>query len=196
MNQLNKQEAAEFLGVGVRSLERYTKANRVAARYEKGKTGNVLLYDRADLERFKAELESATHLPTVERAAEAPINRMETPRPNTDSLANSANGLARLGEGHNLNVDGIALALLEAMARLQPAASDLPTAPDASAYGAAPAMPIAQKLLLSLAEAQLYSGLSRANLLEAIGTQTLLAQKIGRGWKIKRRDLESYIDNL
>lgn len=53
---MNKQEAAEFLGIGVRSLECYTQENRVAATYKKGKTRSVLDYEPSELERFKAEM--------------------------------------------------------------------------------------------------------------------------------------------
>ena len=35
---LNKQQAAEFLGVNVRTLERYTQEGKIGGRYEKGKT--------------------------------------------------------------------------------------------------------------------------------------------------------------
>ena len=35
---MNKKEAANFLGVNVRALERYVQQGRVSVRYEKGKT--------------------------------------------------------------------------------------------------------------------------------------------------------------
>ena len=185
---MNKQEASEFLGVGVRSLERYTKQNRVAARYEKGKTGQTLVYDRDELQRFKAELEAATHLPIVE-----PSNRMETPA--SPSFASPANGLARVGDTGEITgmANTFAFALLEALSQLQPVPAPLPTPVEPSRPAA---LPVSQKLLLSLEEAQIYSGLSRANLMDAIHGETLAAQKIGRGWKIKRRDLESYVEGL
>lgn len=34
---LNKQQAAEFLGVNVRTLERYTQSGKIGSRYKKGK---------------------------------------------------------------------------------------------------------------------------------------------------------------
>ena len=33
---LNKQQAAEFLGVNVRTLERYTQSGKIGSSYEKG----------------------------------------------------------------------------------------------------------------------------------------------------------------
>lgn len=56
--------------------------------------------------------------------------------------------------------------------------------------------PAADKLLLNIADAQQLTGLSRLFLLGAIKEEKLKAQKIGRGWKIKRKDLDIYIDNL
>ena len=189
---MNKQQAADFLGISPRTLERAVKKSSVAARYEKGKTSDVLVFDEAELQRYKAEQEAPTHLPTVERASEAatsngaPTNRMETPT----NFANSDNGLATFGELSSESANGMGLALLQALSQLQPGAVA------ASQESGPPLTPPSQKLLLSLAEAQSYSGLSRANLMDAIHDEKLRAQKIGRGWKIKRRDLESYVEGL
>ena len=182
---MTKQEAAEYIGISARTLERAVKASRIEARYEKGKTSDVLVFDRAEVERYKAEQDSPTHLPTVERAADAGApNRMNTPTPTKPD--NRDTTLANFGEVPAMGDNAGALALLQMLSQLQPVA-----APDGP-----PITPPSQKLLLSLPEAQSYSGLSRANLMEAIHDESLAAQKIGRGWKIKRRDLESYIEEL
>jgi excisionase family DNA binding protein len=55
---MNKTEAAKYLNIGVRSLERYTGEGRVIGQRIRGKTGLVLDYGAAELERFKAELEA------------------------------------------------------------------------------------------------------------------------------------------
>jgi excisionase family DNA binding protein len=47
-----------------------------------------------------------------------------------------------------------------------------------------------------LAEAQALTGLSRNVLRTAIDAGELKAKQIGRGWKIKKTDLESYIEKL
>ncbi len=52
------------------------------------------------------------------------------------------------------------------------------------------------KLLLTLAEAQALTGLSRGVLREAIDKGKLKGQVIGRAWRIKRTDLEAYIKKL
>jgi predicted site-specific integrase-resolvase len=47
---LTKQQAAEFLGVNVRTLERYTQERKIGGRYAKGKTRSVLVYDEKELQ--------------------------------------------------------------------------------------------------------------------------------------------------
>jgi excisionase family DNA binding protein len=59
-------------------------------------------------------------------------------------------------------------------------------------------VPIAAKLILSLKEASALSGISRDYLVEAIKKRKLKARldEIGRGYRIKRADLEDYIKKL
>ncbi len=56
--------------------------------------------------------------------------------------------------------------------------------------------PAHHKLLLNLTDAQALTGLSRAFLREAINKGTLKAEVIGRSWRIKRTDLETYVKKL
>jgi excisionase family DNA binding protein len=55
---------------------------------------------------------------------------------------------------------------------------------------------LAHKLTLSLVEAAQLSGLSRGHLRFAIAEKKLKARIIGRGWRVKREDLEAYIKKL
>jgi excisionase family DNA binding protein len=65
------------------------------------------------------------------------------------------------------------------------------------AIGQLPAMlPLTDKLTLSLVEAAQLSGLSRGHLRLAIAEKKLKARIIGRGWRVKREDLEVYIKKL
>jgi excisionase family DNA binding protein len=57
-------------------------------------------------------------------------------------------------------------------------------------------IPIADKLLFTLTEAQGMTGLSREILREAIGNKKLKAKIIGRGWRVKRADLEAFVKRL
>jgi excisionase family DNA binding protein len=53
-----------------------------------------------------------------------------------------------------------------------------------------------EKILLNLNDCRLLTGLSDANLRDAIHESRLKAKVIGRGWKIKRQDLDEFIKNL
>jgi excisionase family DNA binding protein len=53
-----------------------------------------------------------------------------------------------------------------------------------------------EKILLNLNDCRLLTGLSDANLRDAIHNNKLKAKIIGRGWKIKRQDLDEFINNL
>ncbi len=55
---------------------------------------------------------------------------------------------------------------------------------------------IAHKLLLTLPEAAALTNLSRAHLRRAIHGESLKAKKLGRGWRIKRADLDVYVAEL
>jgi excisionase family DNA binding protein len=53
-----------------------------------------------------------------------------------------------------------------------------------------------EKLLLNLNDCRLLTGLSDDFLRDAIKTGTLKAKIIGRGYKIKRQDLDGFVNNL
>jgi excisionase family DNA binding protein len=55
---------------------------------------------------------------------------------------------------------------------------------------------VSEKFTLALVEAAQLSGLSRGHLREAIEAKKLKARIIGRGWRVKRDDLEAYIRKL
>jgi excisionase family DNA binding protein len=55
---------------------------------------------------------------------------------------------------------------------------------------------VSEKLLLNLKDCQLLTGLSRLTLRNAIDSGNLKARIIGRGYKIKRRDLDKFVNSL
>ncbi len=75
---MNKQEAAEFLGVSVRAIERYMQQNKISARYERGKTRSVAVYDEEELRAFKDELAAPLHKPTVENGTSPNVANGQT----------------------------------------------------------------------------------------------------------------------
>jgi hypothetical protein len=55
---------------------------------------------------------------------------------------------------------------------------------------------VSEKLLLNLNDCKLLTGLSEQNLKEAIKSDRLKAKIIGRGWKVKKQDLDDFVNNL
>jgi len=55
---------------------------------------------------------------------------------------------------------------------------------------------LAAKLMLSLSECSRLSGLSRNHLRQAIEDKKLKARIIGKGWRVKRSDLDAYVQKL
>jgi hypothetical protein len=55
---------------------------------------------------------------------------------------------------------------------------------------------VSEKLLLNLNDCKLLTGLSEQNLRDAIKSDRLKAKIIGRGWKIKKQDLDDFVSNL
>lgn len=164
---VSKKEAAEFLGVSTRAVERYTASGKLACSYVQGKFGKEANYNLEDLERFKAELSTPTYQPEI----------IHPPTSSDNILPPDSASLSRVSEAEVSSIDYEErfLVALENLANR---------------------IPISDKLLLSLLEAQKLTGLSREFLREAIKLQKLKAQKIGRGWKLKRKDLDIYVDNL
>ena len=49
---LTKKEAAEYLGVSTRTLERYVKNGKLSVRYEDSQNGEIALFDSGELDQF------------------------------------------------------------------------------------------------------------------------------------------------
>jgi excisionase family DNA binding protein len=58
------------------------------------------------------------------------------------------------------------------------------------------AQTVGQKILLSLKDCRTLTGLSNGHLREAIHGGKLKGKIIGRGFKVKRADLDSYVSKL
>ena len=167
--ELSKAEAAKYLGISTRALERYTQQGKIGVKYVKGKRGKQARYQSAELEELKKELSTETHKPTVEQVSTV-----------TDNLPV---GISALVEKIALPITSHLAVLTEAVQNLQRASNR-------------PFVPIEEKLLLTLPEVQALTGLSRDTLRDAIKQNELSAKIIGKAWRIKRSDLEDYIENL
>lgn len=176
---MNKQSAADYLGVSVRALERYVQQGRISVKYEKGKTRPTANFDPTELEAFKAELDQ----PTIKPAIESRQITTEL-QPDTGKLTHNSGEIARFDEVSGFGEIGVIEKLSGIIEALLGKGDSQPL------------VPIADKLLLTLAEAQALTGLSREFLRDAITAGNLKAKVIGKSWRVKRTDLEEYVNQL
>jgi excisionase family DNA binding protein len=171
---MNKKEVAELLSVSVRLVEKYASEGRLGVvTYVRGRTGKQADFDPTAVENLKAELES------VDTQIIAPNRR--------------AAGLANLAaeEFTESLTRAVACGVREAIGQIP---AMLRGAPNANHHGGT--VPLTDKLTLSIIDAAQLSGLSRGHLRFAIEEKKLKARIIGRGWRVKREDLEAYVKKL
>lgn len=161
---MNKKQAAEFLGISPRMLEKHVQNHHLSVRKVKGKTNDVAIYDDRELKELKARLDSKkTLIPSIVLNSE-----YHEPQPRTTNTA---------------------IALSEKFA-----ASERSVGAMASAFVGA--LTLGDRLMLNLDDAALLTRLSKNYLREAIRAERLKARVIGRGYKIKRTDLDAFIKKL
>ncbi|MGI8654367.1 MAG: ankyrin repeat domain-containing protein [Pyrinomonadaceae bacterium] len=144
------------------------------------------LFNESELQRLKEELEG--YLPQTWPSAAQIENQLESRAIPASQTLLMPSELSQLGER--------LIAALEALrqtpfpqlqSQLQPPPSPAPTVSIAD---------IAHKIMLTLPEAAALAGLSRTHLQRAVRKGSLKAKKPGRGWRIKRADLDAYINEL
>jgi excisionase family DNA binding protein len=183
---MNKKEAAEYLGITPRALEYHVKQRNIGARKEKGKTGDIAVFDESEVRKLKATID----------ARRAPVSAVE--RIGHESHEAEPRSIMRLSDASlnqspqtALQVQDLAplgARLIEALEGLQSRGAAQSQAHDG--------VRVSEKFTLSLIEAAQLSGLSRGHLRTAIEEKKLKARIIGRGWRVKRDDLEAYIRKL
>ena len=75
---MNKQEAADYLGVSTRAIERYTQKGKLSVKYEGGKTRPVAVSDPEELDKLKEELKTTTYKPAIEATDQTPTELATT----------------------------------------------------------------------------------------------------------------------
>jgi excisionase family DNA binding protein len=168
---MNKEDAASELGISVRTLQRYMSAHRLAFTMKRTKTGEVADFAPAEVERFRRELAGEL---TASVSHGAVASEPVSPE------AGESTALVPVGRSSDA---GELLALIYQAAR-------------SNAKPTPASVPIESKPLLTIAEAHALTGLSDGHLREAIHAGRLKGKIIGRGYRIKRADLDKYIGKL
>jgi excisionase family DNA binding protein len=209
---LKKKDAAAILGISTRQLENYARAGRITVKKERGKTGDISVYDESEIQNLKNELDAKRGV------IQAAVIREP-----------AATGEAEPdGNGHDLESSEVVRAFASQLSRLTPqefiaqlAAAILTQAeqrqavrqleaqgqgePDESQQRPKkrqhdPNQPtineLAAKPLLTRAEAQRYTGLSRELLREAVTSGKVSERKLGHAYRMKRAELDNYVAAL
>ena len=168
---MNKKQAAEFLNVSEKTIERAVKSNQLAASYVKGSHGKTPVFEQAELERYKAERDTILHNPSIVATPE-----QTTPAFVSNELATTKDTST---DNRQSNVASFADALADALSRRAQTVS------------------LTDKLTLSITDAANLSGLSKTLLRTAIKDGKLKTVPGSHGAKhIRRADLDSFIESL
>ncbi len=167
--QLSKQEAAEFLEVAPKTLERAVKSGQLAATYVKTKHGQTPIFEQTELERFQAARNAPVYSPVttpsaLEKTVPPSVRGIYRQLANKPTYADEPTFADQLAEVFRQGKQTIGLT---------------------------------DKLTISLNDAASLSGLSKTFLKKAISNKTLKTFPGQRGAKhIRRSDLDKFIENL
>jgi hypothetical protein len=167
---MKKSEAAKFLDISEKTLERLVKSGEVSSKLEKGKTRDVVVFDDEELKIFKEKRESAKHRPAFSIS--------------DDSLAQSSVSLMPT-KADNLDRQNQTLSFTPMITALESLAE------------AQKMVFLQNKPMLNLSDSALVSGLSVTFLEKAVKDGRLKTFAGLRGSKVIRRmDLEKFISEL
>jgi excisionase family DNA binding protein len=187
---MNKSEAAEFLGVSLRAVERYASAGRLPSCYVRGKTGQVLDFDQVDLEAFKIELETPVSKGTTSHAEARQATQSATANQSAEDSTSPENGaLATFGGALS---GALALTPQEyfelGVMMADKLRQDAPQAPTVA---------IEARLFFTVTEAAQLAGVGKSAIEAAIKSGQIKAHSgLGRGRRVKRADVEKWAKAL
>jgi excisionase family DNA binding protein len=178
---MNKLEVATALNCSTRQVEKYASENRLGTvEYVRGKRGNVASYKAEEVERLKVEIAKGQGEVVGHAAPSVALSTQRGAQVQALALVEQlTSGLDR----QHADAERIIAALESLKATAAP-------------NGNEPHISLTDKLTLSLTEAALLAGLSRHHLRAAIEAKKLKARILGRGWRVKRSDLDSYVSKL
>lgn len=184
---MNKKQTAEFLQVSEKTVERYKAAGKLSAKMKRivgddGKTRQVLDFRESDLEKLKRDLSGQLVFPEIMTDGHGQTKtQTDTDRQTYIDKINSENkGSSILRQTQTDSLFEVLFKSFEAVSERHLEASNK-----------------FQKLMLTVEEAAAISGLPKAFINRAIKKDgTLKATKIGGRYRIKRRDLDEFTNNL
>ena len=163
---MTKTEASHALGVSERAIRRYAASGKLSVSYKKNPQGS---YEAVyDADEVTTLCERFRHPPPPKVKLKTIKKRGRPPKNEALELRDKAG--SEIGS-----------------ALLRIAESATTTRGD---------VPIEAKLTLTLKDASKLAGLSKGYLLLAIKSRKLKASKRGRGWNLKRDDLEAWVKKL
>jgi excisionase family DNA binding protein len=192
---MNKEQTAKKLKISVRTLQRHMTNRRIAFKMRRTDRGEEAVFDNAEVMRFKKAMKGArlleTHSGTVDTPDIAMLAEVGSPAVTARESPQESVALARVPRAEEAALVLASLtdehfnklvARVRRISRVsQPRASTVE---------------LSAKHFLTLEEAAALAGLSKEHLSEARKAGKLKAQLIGRGWKIRPKDLQSYTDKL
>ncbi len=190
------KESAQFLGVNEKTIARYIAptqkdgkpvAARLPSRKIRGKTGEIRDIAQADLERLKTELEAPVESAVVEMPTAGADTAGQTDKTGTDTTV-----LAVTRPTAPMLAANAQAVFWEQFARFinegQPGTDKRGQTQNAQELAAKP--------LLTLTEAQAFTGLSRGTLKAAIDAGELPARIIGKAFRVPTSALKLWCDGL
>ena len=189
MKMLDKKQAAEYLGVTTRTLERHAKEGKLSVRYEQSQFGEIAMFDPEELENFKEGKQTTRIKPTIEPDQPKQIDRPANPQ---SQIVRSPQTQTELFNPQQPETTFSITALIAPLGALF---GNLTRAIDNHGSRVS-TTELRSKLLLTLDEAQAITGLSRDLLQEAIKKGELPSKMMGKAHRIKTQDLERYIADL
>ena len=174
---MNKQEAADFLNVSARAVERYTQQGKLSVNYKPGRTRPVAEYRKGELEALRAEINANLY---HQRPAHEKANPANPEQSSAVGAIPPSQALERAGGEQGMQAFASMIA-------------DALKAREVQGNGI-PAVPLRDKMTLSFKEASRLSGVPESHLRTAYADGALRGAKIGRGVRVTPDDVRRYVE--
>jgi hypothetical protein len=181
---LTKEQAANFLGKSAKAIQRYTAGGQLAVTYIKEGNLQRAYYKLDDLKEFNQQDKP------VKPANKPSIDSTDT----VVKVDNKSVVQANLSP-KKIITELVGQVLDEAQKRGLLNLADPPSiTPNRTKEK--PSISISEKMILTIAEASILSGRPQSELRKAFLEGKLHGVKLGRGIKVRKKDLEIYVDGL